>query len=328
MSDRGDWLALTSEEALEPDLPICDPHHHLWDYKGSRYLVEEFQEDISGGHNIDSTVFVECLQFYREEGPEHLRPVGETEFVDRLADQAGGGIAQGIVGFADLSRGAAAGEVLAAHMEASQRFRGIRHASAWHPGDRIHNAHTNPPPRLLRNQRFREGFAVLAGMGLTFDAWLYHPQLPDLIDLANRFPDATIILDHMAGPPGIGPFAEDHQAVFSQWGKQISALSRCENVFIKLGGRAMTLAGFGWHKLEKPPGSEQLAETMQPYFDHCIEAFGPARCMFESNFPVDKASCSYTVLWNAFKRVSSSFSTDERSALFLETAVRAYRLTP
>ncbi len=329
MSDRESWLKLKVEEALDPELRICDPHHHLWDYPGNRYLLDEFRQDIGSGHRIVSTVFVECLQNYRETGPHSLKPVGETQFVERLVKQQSGrstAIAAGIVGFADLSLGAEVQATLEAHMQTSERFRGIRHASAWHSSAKIHNAHSSPPEGLLMKDEFRAGFACLETLGLSFDAWLYHPQITELIDLARTFPGVTIVLDHMAGPLGIGPFADQREEVFETWQNGIEQLANCENVYIKLGGRAMTLSGFGWHKWEIPPGSAELAEAMGPYFRTCIEHFGAARCMFESNFPVDKASCSYTVLWNAFKRLSSDYSEAARAALFHDTACRVYDL--
>lgn len=331
MNDRSEWLGLTCEAAIEPDLRICDPHHHIWDYPNSRYLVGELAADMAGGHRVEKTVFVECRQFYRGQGPENLRPVGETEYVDRQAGPGGTDlrqtdIAAGIVGFADLSLGAAVRPVLEAHLEASDRFRGVRHATAWHESDRIHNAHTNPPPGLLADSGFREGLACLKQLGLSFDAWLYHPQIPELTDLARAMPGLSIILDHMAGPLGIGPYAGHRDEVFDAWSDNMSELARCPNVCVKLGGLTMTMSGFGWHKREKPPGSKELSVAMNPYYQSCIEQFGPDRCMFESNFPVDRASCSYTVLWNAFKRLSSNFSETERSALFHDSAARVYRL--
>jgi len=331
MTDRTNWLDLTPEEAIEPELLICDPHHHIWDYPGSRYLIDEFKRDFSDGHRVDKTVFVECRQFYRSEGPDELRPVGETEFVDRVAGpvKTNSGVtdvAAGIVGFADLSRGLAVQPVLEAHMEASGRFRGVRHASAWHESDRIHNAHTNPPRGLLGSSAFRQGLACLEKSGLSFDAWLYHSQLPELIDLARAFPGLVIILNHMAGPLGIGPYSGYREEVFAAWRSALAELAQCPNVAVKLGGLTMTMSGFGWHKREAPPGSEDLAQAMGPYYRACIELFGPGRCMFESNFPVDRASCSYTVLWNAFKRLSERYSKTERLALFHDTAIRVYRL--
>jgi len=331
MSERERWLTLTTEEAIEPEIPICDPHHHLWDYPESRYLVDEFMADATGGHRVDSTVFVECRQFYREKGPGEFRPVGETEFVDQITDPAimrPGviNVAAGIVGFADLSMGPAVQAVLEAHMEASGRFRGVRHATAWHESDRIHNAHTNPVPGLMGSRSFREGMGCLQELGLSFDAWLYHPQIAELAELAGAFPKLNIILNHMAGPLGIGPYAGNREEVFADWSSRMAELARYGNVAVKLGGLTMTMSGFAWHKREAPPGSKELARAMSPYYQHCIECFGPERCMFESNFPVDRASCSYTVLWNAFKRMSRGYSDAERSALLHDTAARIYRL--
>ena len=332
------WLASGEEEALEPDLPICDPHHHLWDHparadrRESRYLLDELLRDTRA-HRIEKTVFVECGSMYRAEGGEALRPVGETEFVQGIAAQsASGGYGAmranaGIVGHADLLLGAAVDEVLEAHLAASpNRFRGIRHSAAWYPSDQIRRSHSAPPPHMLAEPKFRDGFARLASHGLSFDAWLYHTQIDELTDLARAFEQTTIILDHVGGPLGIGPFEGLRDEVFPVWQRSISAIARCPNVSVKLGGLKMPICGFGWHKRPQPPSSADLAETLGPYYLHCIEEFGPDRCMFESNFPVDKASCSYTVLWNCFKRLTQSFGESERAALFHDTAVRVYRL--
>ena len=331
MTDQTPWLERTVEAALEPELEICDPHHHLWDYPDSRYLVDEFLADTGGGHHVTRTVFVECLNAYRTDGPEELRPVGETDYVEQLAaisDATGNAtrVAAGIVGFADLSLGAAVQPVLEAHLKASKRFRGIRHVSAWDASDQIRNAHTNPPEKLLDDSKFREGFACLHDLGLSFDAWLYHQQLPELTELARAFPDTTIVLDHIGGPIGIGPYAGKREEIFDAWRQDIAALAQCDNVTVKLGGLTMSSAGFRWHKREAPPGSEELADVMAPYYRHCIEQFGADRCMFESNFPVDRLSCSYAVLWTAFKRLSQAYSETERTALFHDTATRVYRL--
>lgn len=331
MPDRTAWLDRTREEALEPGLPVCDPHHHLWDHPGSRYLLGEFLGDAGSGHRIVSTVHVECVQHYRTGGPVELRPVGETEFVHGLAvahERKGAGtrVAAGIVGFADLTRGPAVMPLLEAHLAASERFRGIRYASAWDASPQIRDAHTHPPPGLLRDPAFRAGFACLERFGLSFDAWLYHTQFAELVELARKFPGVTIVLDHMGGPLGIGPYAERREQVFAEWRTALAGLSRCSNVFVKLGGRTLTLAGFGWHRREAPPGSVELAAAIGPYCTACIDLFGPGRCMFESNFPVDRASCSYAVLWNAFKRLSRGYSGPERAALFHDTAAGVYRL--
>jgi predicted TIM-barrel fold metal-dependent hydrolase len=331
VSERTAWLARTVEEAIDPDLAICDPHHHLWDLPDSRYLADELLADIGRGHRVTATVFIECGQWYRTEGPIALRPVGETELVERLAaasEQRGDTtrIAAGIVGFADLALGSAVQHVLEAHLLASRRFRGVRHASAWDPSDQIRKSHTDPPRELLRSTQFRAGFACLGRLGLTFDAWLYHPQIPELVELAAAFPDTTIVLDHMGGPLGVGPYAGKRQDVFAAWHKNLAELARCPNVVVKLGGRTMTMSGFGWHKRDAPPNSVELAAAMTPYYRTCIDCFGVERCMFESNFPMDRASCCYTILWNAFKRLTREYSQAERAALFHGTATRVYRL--
>jgi predicted TIM-barrel fold metal-dependent hydrolase len=324
------WLDLTREDPIDPDLPMIDPHHHLWDYPASRYLLEELLADTGSGHRVSQTMFVECLSMYRRGGPPEMRPVGETEFVSALADAGGGEptrVAAGIVGFADLTLGDAVAPVLAAHIAAGGgRFRGIRHAVSWDASDHIGNAHTHPPQGLLLDGRFRLGFAQLRRYDLTFDAWLYHPQLPELADLARAFPDTPIILDHVGSPLGIGPYAGKRDAVFREWQRGIAEVAACDNVVVKLGGLAMKLCGFGWHHRDAPPGSVELARAMAPYLLYCIERFGVERCMFESNFPVDKPSCGYTVLWNAFKRIAQPFSAGERAALFHDTAAKIYRL--
>jgi L-fuconolactonase len=330
MTNREHWLDLTQETALDPEQPICDPHHHFWNYPTSRYLAEEFLQDIGGGHRILKTVFVECSQFYNESAPAQLQAVGETVTVDRIAREVVQkecpDIAAGIVGFADLMLGDAVRPVLEAHVSASPRFRGIRHATAWHADERIHNAHTKPVENQMGLQLFRAGLTHLVELGLSFDAWLYHTQLPELTNLANALPELNIVLNHMAGPLGIGPYQERREQEFQAWKKQMESLSRCENVSVKLGGRAMAMSGFGWSKQSQPPGSDELATAMAPYFETCVELFGPEKCMFESNFPVDKAGCSYTVLWNAYKRVASVYTQAERQLLFHDTGARFYRL--
>jgi predicted TIM-barrel fold metal-dependent hydrolase len=320
------------EDVLEPDRPIYDPHHHLWDHPGRRYLLDELLTDLGSGHNVVATVFVECMSMYRANGPQEMRPVGETEFVNGVAAMSASGgfgktrVASGIVSFADLALGEQVGAVLDAHLAASPRFRGIRHAAGWEASDQVRNSHTNPPPGLLGGERFRRGFAELAPRGLTFDAWLYHPQLPELTDLAKAFPDTTIILDHFGGPLGIGPYDGRRAEVFSVWKTAIRALADCPNVVVKLGGLVMPLNGFRFHKREQPIGSIELAEATRDWYLHTIECFGVERCMFESNFPVDKVSVSYRVLWNSFKRLTANFSAAERAALFHDTAARVYRL--
>ena len=323
-----------AEEILEPDLPICDPHHHLWDYPGSsRYLLDELLADTGSGHRIASTVFVECNSFYRADGPEALRPVGETEFVNGVAAMSASGVygpmkaCAGIVGFADLTLGAEVEEALAAHMVAGGgRFRGIRHAAGWDSSAAVHNSHTHPPENLYARADFRAGFAKLADFGLTFDAWQFHPQLPELLDLARAFPEQTIVLDHVGGFLGIGPYEGKRDEIFPRWAADIRDLADCPNVVVKLGGLAMSMCGFGFNKRATPARSQELAEAWRPYIETCIEAFGPERSMFESNFPMDKVSCSYATLWNAFKRLASGASPGEKALLFRDVAHRVYRL--
>src|SRR5499426_2030293 len=330
--DREEWLAQVTEEILDPRLPICDPHHHLWDHPGRRYLIDELLADTGSGHNVVATVFVECMSMYRADGPEGLRPVGETEFVNGVAAMSRSGrygptrVAAGIVSFADLTLGERAGEVLDAHVAASPRFRGIRHAAGWDASDKVRNSHTNPPPGLYADAAFRRGFAELGRRGLTFDAWLYHPQIPEVTSLARAFPDTAIILDHFGGPLGIGPYEGHRREIFEYWRGVTRELAGCPNVVVKLGGLVMPLNGFGFHRAERPATSTELVQATGDWYRHAIDCFGPGRCMFESNFPVDKASCSYHVLWNAFKSLTRGFSAANRAALFHDTAARVYRI--
>jgi len=321
------------EPVLEPDLPICDPHHHLWDFEASRYLLPELLADLTSGHLIESTVFVECGAFYRAAGPEPMKFVGETEFVGGVAAMAASGrygpvlACEGIVGRADLSAGSGVDEVLQAHVRAGNgRFKGIRHAGAYDPSPEIRRSHTSPPPGLYASSGFQEGFARLAEHGLSFEAWQYHPQIGEVIELADAFPTTSIVLNHVGGPLGIGPYAGRRNEVFDVWRPAILDLARRDNVFVKLGGLGMTICGFGFHRREPGPGSEELAGAWRPYVETCIEAFGPGRSMFESNFPVDRASCDYRTLWNALKRLAAGASDDEKAALFRGSARRFYRL--
>jgi predicted TIM-barrel fold metal-dependent hydrolase len=336
-SRNADWLALTQEEALDPSLPICDPHHHFWDGRDGtltpRYMLDELLLDTGSGHNIVSTVFIECASMYRTSGPEPLRPLGEVEFVNGIAAQSASGIygktqaAAGIIGTVDLMWGEAAGALLDAELTAGGgRFRGIRRAVASDPSPEVANHRTNPPERLFERDDFRYGFANLGPRNLSFEAWCYHPQIPQVTALAREFPDTTIILNHFGGPLGIGPYAGKQQEVFADWRASMTELATCPNVVVKLGGLNMELNGFAWHEKPRPPTGEELAAATRHYFDFTIEKFGADRCMFESNFPVDKLSCSYVVLWNSFKRIASGCSTSERAALFHDTATRVYRL--
>jgi predicted TIM-barrel fold metal-dependent hydrolase len=334
-----DWLALTVEPPLDPDRPICDPHHHLWDQVtgrvAPRYLFDEILEDVRAGHNVVSTVFIECGAMYRRDAAEARRPVGETEFVNGIAAMSASGlygparIAAGIVGTANLRLGKAVEEVLDAQIAAGGgRFRGIRRSAAWDADEAVPKHRTSPPPGLFGQADFRAGFAELAPRGLTFEAWCYHRQIPDVTALARAFPDTTIILNHFGGPIGVGSYAGRAREVYAEWRTSITDLATCPNVVAKLGGINMEVNGFGWHDRPRPPSSQELADATRHYYEFTIEKFGADRCMFESNFPVDAVSCSYTVLWNSFKRLTSGCSPGDKAKLFHDTAARVYRLTP
>src|SRR5215471_5715664 len=330
---REDWLALHTEDVLDPARRIVDPHHHLWDRGGQRYMIEEMAADISTGHNIVATVYVDCRSMYRAHGPEAFRPVGEIEFANGVAAMSASGsygpaaVCAGIVGHVNLLLGDDAKAVLEAEIAAGQgRFRGIRHSSAWDVDASVAGMYATRPRGLLLDSTFRKGFACLAPLGLSFDAWLFHPQIGELTDLARAFPDTRIVLDHCGGPAGVGRFAGRREEVFPQWRASIREIAKCENVVVKLGGLAMCLLGYDFHLREKPPSSEELAAAWRPYVETCIEAFGPKRAMFESNFPPDKGQCSYQVIFNAFKRIAAPLSEAEKTALFSQTAIDVYRL--
>ncbi|MDP1867298.1 MAG: amidohydrolase family protein [Bradyrhizobium sp.] len=330
---REDWLAQTTEEVIDPARPIVDPHHHLWDRGGQRYMLEEMAADIASGHNIVATVYVDCRSMYRASGPEALRPVGEVEFANGVAAMSASGgygpaqINAGIVSHVNLLLGDGAKPVLEAEIAAGGgRFRGIRHSSAWDAEFEVAGMYAKRPKGLLLDASFRQGFACLAPLNLSFDAWLFHPQIGELVDLARAFPDTRIVLDHCGGLVGIGRFAGKREETFVTWKASIEEIAKCPNVAVKLGGLAMRLLGYDFHERAMPPSSEQAAAAWRPYIETCIEAFGPNRAMFESNFPPDKGQCSYQVIFNAFKRIAAQYSEAERTALFSNTATDFYRL--
>ena len=339
------------EVILEPGLPIIDPHHHLWDrralisveppkhaftqilHKVPLYLADELTVDLTSGHNVLTTVYMECGSMYRTDGPEALKPVGETEFVAAVAANSvrqPDGKARacaGIVSHANLMLGDAAAEVLEAHLAAGGgRFRGIRHSAAYDADPNVLGMLVRHGEGVYRDETFRKGFAKLAPLNLSFDAWMLEPQLPDLIDLARAFPDTIIVLDHVGTPLGIGRYADRRDERFGVWRDHIRQLAALPKVNVKLGGLAMPFAGFASFFSDPPASSTQLAAEWKPYIETCIDAFGPKRCMFESNFPVDIGSCDYDVLWNTFKVLAAGYSADEKTALFNDTARRVYRL--
>jgi predicted TIM-barrel fold metal-dependent hydrolase len=343
------------ETILEPDLPIVDPHHHLWDRLiganpadlppprhgfenvlrlAPRYLFHDLLADMQRGHNVKATVFLQCGAMYNVDAPPHLRPVGETEFVNGVAAMSASGIygdvraCAGIVGHVDLTLGRkVATEVLEAHLKVGGgRFRGIRHSCSYDPDPGVLGPLAGGAPGLYKSDAFRDGFAALAPLGLSFDAWLLEPQIPELIDLARAFPDTPIVMDHVGTPLGIASYAGKREERFGVWRDNVRTLAACPNVFVKLGGLAMVFPGFESFMSDPPASSTQLAAEWKPYIETCIEAVGPSRCMFESNFPVDLGSCTYDVLWNAFKVLAKDYSADEKTALFSGSATAFYKL--
>lgn len=339
------------ETILDPDLPIVDPHHHLWDRRtygapqaaehpfmtaiepARRYLLDELMADTGSGHNVIATVFVECGAFYKADGPEAMRVVGETEFVNGVAAMSASGMygdfraCAGIVSRADLLLGDGVKAVLEAHVAAGGgRFRGIRNSASFDTDKDVLGPLNRVEAGLYLRDDFRAGFRHLEPMGLSFDAWLLEPQLPDVIDLARAFPDTTIVLDHVGTPLGRASYEGRRKERFQIWRDHIRELAKSPKVMVKLGGLAMAFCNFPSFLAEPRAPSEQLAKEWGPYIETCIEAFGPERCMFESNFPVDMGSCSYATLWNAFKRIAAGASAAEKTALFSGTAKKVYRL--
>ena len=339
MPIRETWLRQVQETALAPDLPIIDAHHHLWFVspgpvaRSYDYLKDDYARDATSGHNIVASVHVECRNVLSTSGPQKFWPVSETTWVNQIAElharQSPGGpaIAAGIVGFADLTLGDEVDEVLAAHCGAApMRIRGIRQISTSSDVAAVVGRSQASPPHRLLDPQFRRGFSHLARHRLSFDAWLYHPQLSELIDLARTFPETSIVLNHLGAPLGAGPYSTRRPQVFQEWRKSIRELARCENVFIKLGGSAMHMFGFEWEQRPLPPTSDELIAATRHFYLEAIDSFSPARCMFESNFPVDKERCSAVVLWNSFKKIAAGSTAEETADLFMNTAARVYRL--
>ena len=331
---RPDWLARREEDILEPDLPIIDPHHHLIDRPGhGTYLLADLLADLASGHNVVATVYLEWLSMYRADGPLAMRPLGEVEFANGVAAMCASGAygkiraCAGIVGHAELTLGSGLAKVLEAMMAAAGgRFRGVRFIACTDPDQAQWGVNLMRPQGLLLDKTVREGFAQLEPHGLSFDTWVYHPQLGDVVDLARAFPGTQICVDHVGGPIGLGRYKCKRDAVFVEWSRSIRELAACPNVHVKLGGMGMPMFGFDFVLGEIAPSSEQLAAAWRPYVETCIEAFGPKRAMFESNFPVDKVSYGYGVYWNACKRLAKGMSSAEKADLFHGTASRFYRL--
>jgi L-fuconolactonase len=322
-----EWLASVVEDVVDPDVAIIDPHHHLWPHGGALpYGLAELEADLASGHHVVDTVFVECGAAY-ERSDDPFAPVDETTFVATEARRAGRQVMGGIVAHADLRDRVSLDAVLDAHEAAGDgRLRGIRDAGshARHPEALMIPGRA--PADLYLDENFRAGVERLGERGLTYDTWHYHYQNREFADLARSVPGTTMVLDHFGTPLGVGPYAAQREEIFEQWKLDIAEIARCDNVVAKIGGLAMPDNGFGWHTADRPPTSDEFIAAQGGYYRHTIEQFGPGRCMFESNFPVDRLSLSYRTVWNAFKKLIADYSPDERDAMLRGTAARVYRL--
>ena len=336
MPGGNEWLAKTQEETLEPEIPICDPHHHFWVARPEpvhyqQYLLPELSSDVGSGHNVKSTVFIEVRCEYRTDGPDEMKPVGEVEYIQTIADAAAAGsqgptkAAAAIIGHADLKLGDGVRPVLEAMQAASpNRFRGVRHSVGYDESPELANRDIKG---ALGTDGYRAGAKVLASMGLVLENSLYYHQLSELADFARAVPELPIVLNHIGGLVRVGPYANRDEEVMPEWRKGVEEVSKCPNIIMKLGGVGQLRYGYYWHDRETAIGSEELAQELGPLMEHCIQQFGPDRCMFESNFPVDKISYSYNVIYNAFKRLSKGYSPTERTAMFHDTAARVYNIS-
>ena len=326
------WLGQVQEEIIDPSRPIIDHHHHLWSepLMFGRYELDDLWADTGSGHNIEKTVFIDCHANYRSDGPGRMKPIGETEYVAGVAaasrerpDQA---TIAAIVSHVNLLLGDAVEEVLHAHEVAGRElFRGIRHAGPFDDSGSLVNA-GGGRPCPYQEPEFQQGLRKLASMGYSYDTWHFHLQNRSFLSLAQAVPEATMVLDHFGTPLGVGVYAEQREEIFTQWCKDIADIAQCPNVYAKLGGLAMIDNGFGWDGQERPPTSDEFVAAQRRYYEHTIECFGPQRCMFESNFPVDRLSISYPVLWNGLKKIAAQYSADEQHAMFYGTAAEVYRI--
>jgi L-fuconolactonase len=330
------WQGAFAEEVIHPEIPIIDAHHHLQQDGKGRYLFHESVADMATGHNFIATVHVQARSMMRVEGPAHLRDIGEIEYARGAAAMAATGLYGGvrmceaIVGWADfrLDPGLVTEILDASEGAAGGRFRGVRQIAPWVSGELAEAMPLNAPEGLLRDPQFRRGFAELARRGLSFDAWVFHPQLDEVASLADEFPDTPIILNHLGGRLGVGQYAGRFEKEYADWSASLHSLAKRGNVMVKIGGLGMLYGGFDFHTRENPPTSEELAKAWGPFIREAIDAFGPERAMMESNFPVDNQTASFPVIWNALKRATAGYTAVERGMLFHGTALRAYRLSP
>lgn len=323
------------EPILEPDLPIIDSHHHLFDRAHLRYMVDDYLEDARLGHNIVATVYVETQAMVRTWGPETLRPVGEVEFANGVGAMCASGscgpcrVAAAIVGFADMLLGDGVAETLDASMQAAPgRFRAVRQIAISHPNPEALRFLTHQPPQgLLQSDAFLAAFRHIGSRGLVFDTCVLHHQLPELSELAARHPGTPIVLNH-AGP-AMRRLEKDparREGIFHDWRRNMAELARNPNVFCKIGGLGTSYWDFGFTEREDPVGYLELATAWRPFVEAAVEVFGPDRCMAESNFPNDGRSCGFVPLWNALKHILKDHSADEKRAIFSGTARSVYRM--
>ena len=324
------WLDQVIEPTIDPERIIVDPHHHLWNRPDWNYVLEHLWADTDTGHNVTKTVFLECRSNYSETGQEYLKPVGETTFVEAIATASREGIGSeiaGIVAHANLAS-VHLDEILDAHKEAANGLlRGIRHSIARDTKPEALSIPGRAPEGLSSDEDFRRGLNRLGQRGLTYESWLYHHQILDFRDMAKATPNTTFVLDHFGTPLGVGAYSGQREKIFEIWREDIAALSDCPNVVAKLGGLAMPDNGFGWEHRKLPPSSDEFVEEQARYYHHTIQCFGADRCMFESNFPVDRISISYHTLWNGLKKIAAEYREDEQTALFSGTANRVYTLS-
>lgn len=337
---RPEWLASRVEQPLDPALPIVDSHHHLYDRPGSRYLLDNYLEDLYSGHNVRATVIVQARSMLNPHAQPDVQPLGETEFANGVAAMSASGIygdarvCAGIVGFADLTLGDRVRPVLESHIrlaggttQAGGRFCGVRQSLPWDADATLLNPLYPTTQDTMDSSVFRQGFSHLAPLGLSFEAWVFFHQLPKVAALARAFPETQIVLNHCGGVVGVGPYAGRRDEVFREWRRGLIELCRCPNVMVKLSGLGMRLGGFGFDEGTHPPKSTQLAAAWQPWIETCIAAFGPQRCMYGSNFPVDKGSLSYAIGLNALKHLTRSATEAERANIFWRSAKDFYRLS-
>lgn len=327
---------LQREVALDPNIPIVDAHHHLHGKATDDYFyrTEDLNADLSSGHAVIGTIYVEGFKSgWRDGGPEAMRPVGEVEMIveaTRVSPQLAHGacrVAAGIVSFADLLLGDGIAPVLEAQMAASQgRLRSVRPSMSW-DGGTVGSALSRMARRnAISDPGFRRGVACVQALGLSLDVWVLSHQLQDVVGLVDAFPDLEVVLCHVGGLLGVAEHRSRHASSYAAWLHDLRVLAERPNVRVKVGGMGMPMFGFGFEFEDRPATSSELALAWQPLIDACVETFGPGRCMFESNSPVDKQASGYVEIWNAFKRTTRHLSPDERRSMFYGTACEAYRL--